>query len=155
MQLRAERAKLLGYPTHAHWRLSDKMAKNPENAMKLLEAVWAPAVERVHEEVKDMQALADKEGAKITIEPWDYRFSAEKVRKAKYDIDENEVKQYLQLEKMREAIFYVAGKFEQINDVPVFHADVSVYKVLNKTTNKQIGLWYFDPYARDGKRSGA
>jgi peptidyl-dipeptidase Dcp len=160
LQLRAERAKLLGYPTHAHWRLSDKMAKNPENAMKLLEAVWAPAVERVHEEVKDMQALADKEGAKITIEPWDYRFYAEKVRKAKYDIDENEVKQYLQLEKMREAIFYVAGelfdlKFEQINDVPVFHANVRVYKVLNKTTNKQIGLWYFDPYARDGKRSGA
>jgi peptidyl-dipeptidase Dcp len=160
LQLRAERAKLLGYPTHAHWRLSDKMAKNPENAMKLLEAVWAPAVERVHEEVKDMQALADKEGAKITIEPWDYRFYAEKVRKAKYDIDENEVKQYLQLEKMREAIFYVAGelfdlKFDQITDVPVFHADVRVYKVLNKTTNKQIGLWYFDPYARDGKRSGA
>jgi peptidyl-dipeptidase Dcp len=160
LELRAERAKLLGYPTHAHWRLSDKMAKNPENAMKLLEAVWAPAVERVHEEVKDMQALADKEGAKITIAPWDYRFYAEKVRKAKYDIDENEVKQYLQLEKMREAIFYVAGelfdlKFDQITDVPVFHADVRVYKVSNKTTNKQVGLWYFDPYARDGKRSGA
>jgi peptidyl-dipeptidase Dcp len=160
LQLRAERAKLLGYPTHAHWRLSDKMAKTPENAMKLLEAVWAPAVERVHEEVKDMQALADKEGAKITIEPWDYRFYAEKVRKAKYDIDENEVKQYLQLEKMREAIFFVAGelfdlKFDQITDVPVFHADVRVYKVSNKTTNKQVGLWYFDPYARDGKRSGA
>jgi peptidyl-dipeptidase Dcp len=160
LQLRAERAKLLGYPTHAHWRLSDKMAKTPENAMKLLEAVWAPAVERVHEEVKDMQALADKEGAKITIEPWDYRFYAEKVRKAKYDIDENEVKQYLQLEKMREAIFFVAGElfdltFDQITDVPVFHEDVRVYKVANKTTNKQIGLWYFDPYAREGKRSGA
>jgi peptidyl-dipeptidase Dcp len=157
---RAERAKLLGYPTHAHWRLSDKMAKTPENAMKLLEAVWAPAVERVHEEVKDMQALAVKEGAKITIEPWDYRFYAEKVRKAKYDIDENEVKQYLQLEKIREAIFFVAGelfdlKFDQITDVPVFHADVRVYKVANKTSGKQVGLWYFDPYARDGKRSGA
>lgn len=160
LQLRAERAKLLGYPTHAHWRLSDKMAKNPENAMKLLEEVWAPAVERVHEEVKDMQALADKEGTKIKIEPWDYRFYAEKVRKAKYDIDENEVKQYLQLEKMREAIFFVAGelfdlKFDQITDVPVFHEDVRVYKVSNKTTGKQVGLWYFDPYARDGKRSGA
>lgn len=160
LMFRAERAKLLGYPTHAHWRLSDKMAKTPENAMKLLEAVWAPAVERVHEEVKDMQALADKEGAKITIEPWDYRFYAEKVRKAKYDIDENEVKQYLQLEKIREAIFFVAGelfdlKFDQITDVPVFHADVRVYKVANKTSGKQVGLWYFDPYARDGKRSGA
>jgi len=160
LQLRAERAKLLGYPTHAHWRLSDKMAKTPDNAMKLLEAVWAPAVERVHEEVKDMQALADKEGAKITIESWDYRYYAEKVRKAKYDIDENEVKQYLQLEKVREAIFYVAGelfnlKFDQVTDVPVFHADVRMYKVSNKTTGKQVGLWYFDPYARDGKRSGA
>lgn len=160
LQLRAERAKLLGYATHAHWRLADKMAKTPENAMKLLEEVWAPAVERVHEEVKDMQALADKEGAKIKIEPWDYRYYAEKVRKAKYDIDENEVKQYLQLEKMREAIFYVAGelfdlKFDQITDVPVFHPDVRVYKVTNKTSGKQIGLWYFDPFARDGKRSGA
>jgi peptidyl-dipeptidase Dcp len=160
LQLRAERAKLLGYPTHAHWRLADKMAKTPENAMKLLEDVWAPAVERVHEEVKDMQALADKEGAKIKIEPWDYRYYAEKVRKAKYDIDENEVKQYLQLEKMREAIFFVAGelfdlKFDQITDVPVFHPDVRVYKVSNKTTGKQVGLWYFDPFARDGKRSGA
>lgn len=160
LQLRAARAKLLGYPTHAHWRLSDKMAKTPENAMELLEAVWAPAVERVHEEVKDMQALADKEGAKIKIEAWDYRYYAEKVRKAKYDIDENEVKQYLQLEKIREAIFYVAGElfnltFNQITDVPVFHEDVRVYKVSNKTTGKQVGLWYFDPYARDGKRSGA
>ncbi len=160
LQLRAERAKLLGYPTHAHWRLFDKMAKTPENAMKLLEEVWAPAVERVHEEVRDMQALADKEGAKIKIEPWDYRYYAEKVRKAKYDIDENEVKQYLQLEKMREAIFFVAGelfdlKFDQITDVPVFHDDVRVFKVSNKTSGKQVGLWYFDPYARDGKRSGA
>lgn len=160
LQLRAERAKLLGYPTHAHWRLSDKMAKTPDNAMKLLEAVWAPAVERVHEEVKDMQALADKEGANIKIEAWDYRYYAEKVRKAKYDIDENEVKQYLQLEKIREAIFYVAGelfdlKFDQVTDVPIFHEDVRVYKVSNKTTGKQVGLWYFDPYARDGKRSGA
>jgi peptidyl-dipeptidase Dcp len=160
LQLRAERAKLLGYATHAHWRLADKMAKTPENAMALLEKVWAPAVERVHEEVKDMQQLADKVGAKIKIEAWDYRFYAEKVRKAKYDLDQNEVKQYLQLEKMREAIFFVAGelfdlKFEQITDVPVFHPDVRVFKVSNKTSGKQIGLWYFDPYAREGKRSGA
>jgi peptidyl-dipeptidase Dcp len=160
LQLRAERARLLGYETHAHWRLFDKMAKTPENAMKLLEEVWAPAVKRVHEEVRDMQALADKEGNKITIEPWDYRYYAEKVRKVKYDIDENEVKQYLQLEKMREAIFFVAGElfnlsFEQVNDVPVFHPDVRVFKVSNKNTSKQVGLWYFDPYAREGKRSGA
>ena len=74
MQLRAERAKLLGYPTHAHWRLENAMAKNPENAMKLMEGVWPAAVARVKEEVADMQALADKEGATIKIEPWDYRY---------------------------------------------------------------------------------
>ena len=96
LQLRAERAKLLGYPTHAHWRLADKMAKTPEKAMALLESVWTPAVERVKEEVKDMQQLADKSGTKIKIEPWDYRYYAEKVRKAKYDLDQDEVKQYFQ-----------------------------------------------------------
>ncbi len=160
LQLRAERAKLLGYATHAHWRLADKMAKTPEKAMALLESVWTPAVERVHEEVKDMQQLADKEGAKIKIEAWDYRFYAEKVRKAKYDLDQEEVKQYLQLENLREGLFYVAGElfnlqFTQVTDVPVFHPDVRVYKVSDKTSGKQIGMWYFDPYARKGKRSGA
>ena len=160
LQLRAERATLLGFPTHAHWRLQNAMAKNPENAMKLMEQVWPAAVARVKEEVADMQALADKEGAKIKIEPWDYRFYMEKVRKAKFDLDQNEIKPYLQLDKMREAMFMVAGElfdfnFKQVNNVPVFHPDVTVYEVTNRKTGKHIGLWYFDPYARDGKRSGA
>ncbi len=160
LQLRAERAKLLGYPTHAHWRLSDKMAQTPEKAMALLEEVWPAAVGRVKEEVKDMQQLADKAGDKIKIEPWDYRYYAEKVRKARYDLDQDEVKQYLQLEKLREGMFFVAGElfdltFEQVSDVPVFHPDVRVYKVTNKTSGEQVGMWYFDPYAREGKRSGA
>lgn len=160
LQLRAERAKLLGYETHAHWRLENAMAKTPERAMELLEAVWKPAVARVHEEVKDMQALADKEGAKITIEPWDYHYYMEKVRKARYDLDANEVKQYLQLDKIRDAMFWVAGElfnfnFTQVKNVPVFHPDVTVWEVKDKTTGKHVGLWYFDPYARDGKRSGA
>src|SRR6185369_9967313 len=94
LQLRAERALLLGYPTHAHWRLADKMAKTPAKAMELLESVWTPAVEKVKEEVSDMQKIADREGAGIKIEPWDYRYYAEKVRKEKYDIDQEEVKQY-------------------------------------------------------------
>src|SRR5215203_4411867 len=160
LQLRDERAKLLGYPTHAHWRLENAMAKTPERAMELMESVWKPAVARVREEVADMQALADKEGAKIKIEPWDYRYYMEKVRKAKYDLDQNEIKPYLQLEKLREGIFWVAGElfnfnFTPVTNVPVAHPDIRVWEVTDKTSKKHIGLWYFDPYARAGKRSGA
>ena len=160
LQLRAERAKLLGYQTHAHWRVENQMAKTPERAMELMMAVWKPAVQRVHEEVADMQALADKEGAKLTIEPWDYRYYMEKVRKAKYDLDQNEVKPYLQLDKLREAIHWVAGelfnfKFTPAPNVPVAHPDIKVWEVTDKTSGKHIGLWFFDPFARPGKRSGA
>lgn len=160
LMLRAKRAKLLGYPTHAHWRLENSMAKTPERAMELMEAVWKPAVARVHEEVADMQAIANKEGAKFKIAPWDYRYYAEKVRKAKYDLDQNEVKPYLQLEKLREGMFWVAGEllnlsFTQVTDVPVYQPDVRVWEVKDKTTGKHVGLWYFDPYARPGKQSGA
>ena len=160
LQLRAERAKMLGFPTHAHWRLENTMAKTPENAMKLMEGVWPAAIARVKEEVADMQALADKEKAGIKIEPWDYRYYSEKVRKDRYDLDENEIKPYLQLDKIRDAMFWVAGelfnfKFTPVTNVPVFHPDVVVYEVTDKTSGKHVGLWYFDPYARDGKRSGA
>ncbi|HEY8558977.1 MAG TPA: M3 family metallopeptidase [Pyrinomonadaceae bacterium] len=160
LQLRAERAKLLGFPTHAHWRLENAMAKTPERAMQLMEAVWTPAVARVREEVADMQALADKENARVTIEPWDYRYYMEKVRKAKYDLDQNEIKPYLQLEKLREGMFWVAGElfnfnFKPVENVPVYHPDVKVWEVTDKTSGRHVGLWYFDPYAREGKRSGA
>jgi peptidyl-dipeptidase Dcp len=158
--LRAQRAKLLGFATHAHWRLVDKMAKTPERAMELLETVWKPAVARVREEVKDMQAVVKKEGGKFTIAPWDYRFYAEKVRKAKFDLDQNELKPYLQLEKLREALFFVAEElfglsFRPADGVPVYHPDVKVWEVVKKDGGQHIGLWYFDPYARPGKRSGA
>ncbi|MFY0570320.1 M3 family metallopeptidase [Archangium lansingense] len=160
LALRAERAKLLGYQTHAHWRLENTMAKTPERAMQLMEAVWTPAVARAREEVADMQAIANKEGAKLKIEPWDYRYYAEKVRKAKYDLDQNEVKPYLQLEKLREGMFWVAGElfgfsFTPVSNVPVYHPDVRVWEVKDKASGKHVGLWYFDPYARQGKRSGA
>jgi peptidyl-dipeptidase Dcp len=160
LQLRAERAKLLGFQTHAHWRLENAMAKTPERATALMEAVWPAAVARVRQEVADMQAIANKEGTKLKIAPWDYRFYAEKVRKAKYDLDENEVKPYLQLEKLREGMFWVAGElfgftFSPVSDVPVYHPDVRVWEVKDKASGKHVGLWYFDPYARIGKRSGA
>jgi peptidyl-dipeptidase Dcp len=160
LQLRAERAALLGYPTHAHWRLENTMAKTPERALQLMEGVWPAAIARVREEVADMQNVANAEGANITIEPWDYRYYAEKVRKAKYDLDQNQVKPYLQLEKLREGMFWVAGElfnfnFSPVTNVPVYHADVRVWEVMDKTSGKHIGLWYFDPYARAGKRSGA
>ncbi|HSN69374.1 MAG TPA: M3 family metallopeptidase, partial [Thermoanaerobaculia bacterium] len=160
LRLRAERAKLLGYQTHAHWRLENTMAKTPERDLELMEAVWKPAAARVREEVADMQAVANKEGANITIEPWDYRYYAEKVRKAKYDLDQNQVKPYLQLEKLREGMFWVAGElfnfaFTPVSNVPVYHPDVRVWEVKDKTTGRHIGVWYFDPYAREGKRSGA
>ncbi|HYO77325.1 MAG TPA: M3 family metallopeptidase, partial [Thermoanaerobaculia bacterium] len=160
LRLRAERAKLLGYETHAHWRVENTMAKTPERAMELMEAVWKPAVGRVREEVRDMQLLANKEGAKITIEPWDYRYYMEKVRRERYDLDQNEVKQYLQLDKLREGMFWVAGQlfgfnFTPVTNVPVYHPDVRVWEVKNNQTGEHVGLWYFDPYARPGKRSGA
>jgi peptidyl-dipeptidase Dcp len=162
LQLRNERVKLLGYANYATWRLEDRMAKTPERALGLMEAVWPAALARVAEEVRDMQSIADKEGAGITIEPWDYRYYAEKVRQAKYDLDSSEVKQYLQLEKLREAMFFVAGelfRFEftpvPVGQVPVFHPDVRVWEVTSRDSGAHVGLWYLDPYARPGKRSGA
>lgn len=158
LKLRAERAQILGYPSHAHWILADNMAKTPDAAMDLMLKVWKAAVNRVHQEVADMQAVADKEGAKITIEPWDYRYYAEKVRKDKYDLDQNEVKQYLQLDKIREGMHWAAKQvygveLVKVDGVPTVLPEVTVYEV--RRDGKQIGLWYFDPYARDGKNSGA
>jgi peptidyl-dipeptidase Dcp len=159
LQLRAEKAKLLGFPTFAHLRLANQMAKTPENALHLMTEIWPAAVSRVHEEVADMQAIADKEGAGIKIEPWDYRYYSEKVRKAKYDLDQNDVKPHLQLDKMREAVFWVAGQlygfqFKEIHNIPTITPDVRVWEV-SDANGKHVGVWYFDPYARPGKNSGA
>jgi len=162
LKLRNERVQLLGYDNYAQWRLENRMAKTPENAMALMEAVWPAALARVKEEVADMQALADQQKAGITIEPWDYRYYAEKVRKAKYDLDSDLVAQYFQLDKLQDAMHFVAGelfnfKFTPVEagSVPVFQEDVVVYEVTDKTTGEMIGLWYLDALARPGKRSGA
>jgi peptidyl-dipeptidase Dcp len=162
LKLRHERVALLGYDNYSQWRLEDRMAKNPENAMDLMKKVWPAAIARVDEEVTDMQAIADAEGATFKIAPWDYRYYAEKVRKDKYSLDSDEVKQYLQLDKLREAMFYVAGRLFNFDFMPVpegsvsvFHEDVKVWEVKDKTTGEHIGLWYLDPFGRKGKRSGA
>lgn len=158
LRLRAERAKLLGYPTHAHWILEDNMAGTPQAAMDLLLRVWKAAVARAREEVAEMQRVVDAEGGGFKIEPWDYRHYAEKVRKAKYDIDQNEVKAYFQLDKMVEGMFWAASQvydlhFVELKGVPVFHPDVTVYDV--RRGGERVGLFYFDPYSRPGKNSGA
>ncbi len=162
LKLRKERVGLLGYDNYGDWRLQNRMAKTPDNAMKLMNAVWPAAIGRVKEEVSDMQAIANKNGDNINVEPWDYRFYAEKVRKDKYDLDSDEVKRYLQLDKLTEALFFVADEVFNYNftlvkegSVPVFHEDVKVWEVNNKTNGEHIGLWYLDPFARPGKRSGA
>lgn len=160
LKLRSQKALLLGYPSFAEWSLSNKMAKSPAETLALMESVWKPAVDKVHQDVAEMQKIVDAEGGNFKIQPWDYRYYAEKVRKSKYDLDQNEVKQYLQLENLRESMFWVAGQlfnlsFKQIDAVPVFHNEVRVWEVNNDKTGKTIGLWYFDPYARPGKRSGA
>jgi peptidyl-dipeptidase Dcp len=158
LKLREERAKLLGFPSHAHWIVDDNMARTPDAAMALMMKVWKAAVARVREDVADMQKIADAEMAGAKIEPWDYRYYVEKVRKAKYDLDQNEVKPYLQLDKLRDAMFWAAGEvygleFVPVKNLAVYHPDVTVYEV--KRGGKNLGLWYFDPYARDGKQSGA
>ncbi|MGQ3138350.1 MAG: M3 family metallopeptidase [Sphingopyxis solisilvae] len=166
LKLRQQRAELLGFATHAHYRMADTMAKTPENADALMMKVWPAAVARVKEEVADMQAIADAEakagkGPKITIEPWDYRFYAEKVRKAKYDLDESEVKPYFQLDKLVDGMFWAAGELydmgfkENTGTIPVFDPKVRTFEVFNLKTNKPIGVFYLDNFARDGKRSGA
>ena len=162
LTLRNERVALLGYDNYSQWRLEDRMAKDPENAMALMKKVWPASIARVDEEVIDMQAIADDEGADFKIAPWDYLHYAEKVRKDKYSLNSDEVKQYLQLDKLREAMFYVAGRLFNFDFTPVpegsvsvFHEDVKVWEVKDKTSGEHIGLWYLDPFGRKGKRSGA
>jgi peptidyl-dipeptidase Dcp len=141
--------------------MADTMAKDPAKAKELMMRVWPAAVARVKEEVADMQAVAKKEKARITIEPWDYRFYAEKVRKAKYDLDEEALKPYFELDHMIAAAMYMAEKLyglhftEVTGKVPVFHPDVRVFEVTDVASGKYVGLFYGDYFARAGKRSGA
>nr|WP_294200839.1 M3 family metallopeptidase [uncultured Sphingomonas sp.] len=159
VRLRANRAHLLGFKTHADWRMQDTMAKTPAAAMDLMMRVWPAAKARVAEEVRDMQAIADREGAKITIEPWDYRFYQEKVRKSRYDLDQAELKPYFELNNIIQGSLYAANRlygleFKEITGtVPVFEPNMRVWHVTRN--GKEVGLFYRDDFARTGKRSGA
>jgi len=155
VRLRHQRARLLGYQNHAELRMQDTMAKTPAAAFDLMNRVWAPAKARVAEEVADMRAIAGHD-----IEPWDYLYYAEKVRKQKYDLDQNELKPYFELNNVRAGSFEMAHRlygftFDKLptGAVPVWHPDVVVYEV--KDAGRHVGLYYTDDYARPGKRSGA
>jgi peptidyl-dipeptidase Dcp len=161
VKLRAERAALLGFPSHAHWRMADTMAIDPAKAQELMMKVWPAAVARVKQEVADMQAIANRERTKITIEPWDYLYYSEKVRKAKYALDQDQLKPYFELNNMIAASFWMAERLygltftEITGKVPVFLPDVRVWEVKSKDTGAYVGLFYGDYFARKGKRSGA
>ena len=157
VRLRQQRATLLGYRNHAEWRMQDTMAKTPAAAQSLMNRVWEPAKARVAEEVADMRAIAG-----FDIEPWDYLYFAEKVRKQKYDLDQNQLKPFFELGAVRNASFYMAERLygfvftqKPQSTAPVFQEDVTLYEVTDKASGKLIGLYYADDFARPGKRSGA
>jgi len=159
VKLRAERAKLLGYKHHSDYVLSNTMASSPEAAMELLTKVWEPAVAQANKEREWILELMEQEGAKHDFAAWDWRYYAEKVRKAKFDLDQGEIAQYFELNNMLEAKFYVAEQlfgltFHERKDIPVYNPVVRVWEVKDANGNA-VGLFYGDYYARSTKRSGA
>jgi peptidyl-dipeptidase Dcp len=159
VKLRAERAKLLGYESFADYKLADTMAKTPAAAIALLDAVWTPARQRAAREADDLQRLIAEEGGNHPVAPWDWRYYAEQMRKRRFDFDDGELKPYLQLDKVIEAAFYVAGRlfglsFTELTDAPAYHPDVRVFAVSDKEGNP-VGLFLGDYFARPSKRSGA
>jgi peptidyl-dipeptidase Dcp len=157
--LRAERARLLGYPTFAHYRLDDTMAKTPEAVRSLLDRVWAPGRRRALADRDALQALVQAEGKNFPLAPWDWRYYAEKLRRARCDVDETTIKPYLQLDRIIEAAFYTANQlfgltFERRDDVPVWHEDVRVWEVRD-TAGRHRGIFFGDYFARPSKHSGA
>lgn len=157
--LRSQKARLLGYNDFAAYMTDNVMAKTPEAAEHLLMEIWKPAVNRVGEEVAEMQAVVDSEGGDFKIQPWDYYYYAEKVRKLKYDLDENEVMAYFPLENVRKGIFTMAERlygirFTELPDAPKYHPDVKVYEVTD-TQGNHVAIFMTDYYTRPSKRQGA
>ncbi len=159
VSLRDERARLLGYESFAHFRLDDTMAKTPAAVRGLLDAVWAGARPRVTEERDALQDVVRSEGGNFTLAAWDWRYYADKLRKALHDLDEAELKPYFRLDRMIEAAFYTANRlfgltFTPRADVPVYHPDVRVWDV-QAADGRHLGLFFGDYFARSSKRSGA
>ncbi len=157
--LRIERAHLLGYKSHADYVLEVTMAENPENVYKLLNQLWKPALKRAGAELKELQKMIDTEEKPFKLESWDWWYYAEKLKKAKYDLDENTLKPYFKLENVRQGAFDLANKlygitFTELTDIPIYHKDVKVFEV-KESNGAHIGLLYTDYYVRTSKRGGA
>lgn len=157
--LRTEKANLLGYPTYAHYAIEPNMAKTPENVEEFLMELWEYALKQAKVELSEMQQIADEEGAGFKIAPWDWWYYAEKLRKQKYNLEDNEIRPYFSLDHVLNGIFTLAGKlyglkFERRNDISIYHPEVLVYEVKEKT-GQHLGVLYFDFFPRPSKRSGA
>ncbi|MCH7412723.1 M3 family metallopeptidase [Belliella sp. R4-6] len=157
--LRREKAQLLGYNTHADYVLEESMAKNADNVYKLLNQLWAPALAKAKVERDEMQALVKAEGNDFSIEPWDWRYYEEKLRKQKFDLDEQEIKPYFSLGKVQDGVFMVVKNlwgltFTEIKDIPVYHADAKAYEV-KEADGSHVGVLYMDFHPRASKRGGA
>ena len=159
IDLRIKQAHLLGFKTYAAYVIDENMAKTPEKAEEFLNKLWVAALPVAKKELAEMQAIADKEGADFKIAPWDWWYYAEKLHKAKYDLDESEIKPYFSLSNVKEGIFYTANKlygltFTQLTNLPVYQKDVETYEV-KEADGTHLGIIYFDYYPRDSKRGGA
>jgi len=159
VMLRAERAKLLGFKSHAHLNLENRMAKNPENVYALLNQLWTPALNVAGRELKEMQKIADRENSNITIQPSDWWYYAEKLRKEKYDLNDSELRPYFKLENVRDGAFAVANKlygitFTPITGIPLPHPDAMAFEV-KEADGSQVGVLYMDFYTRASKGQGA
>ena len=159
VNLRMERANLLGYKTHADFVLEDNMAKNPAGVYDLLDKLWKPSIETAKKEAADIQNIIDKSGATFKVQPWDWRYYTEQIRKEKYDLDEEMLKPYFELNNVRNGIFTLANKlfgitFTEITDVPKYHEEVTTYEVKDDD-GSYIGIFYLDMHPRSTKRGGA
>jgi peptidyl-dipeptidase Dcp len=159
-ELRAEKAKLLGYPTWADYVLEPQGAKTPQNAIKLLTDLAPAAVARAHAEAADMQKMIDGEGGGFKLQPWDWQYYAEQVRRAKYNLDESQIMPYFELnDVLQNGVFFAANKlygitFKERHDIPVYQPDVRVFEVFD-TNGQPLALWYCDYFKRDNKSGGA